>query len=307
MKQQMPDFGRSLTVQVIQSRLVLVDKKGQHLASWSPISGRYHCTTGMSAQHDLQLVAPVTASSQNPDDSTTSAAGTEVSANWSNVPTGGDRIDIQLSCQQQPLTVLEPLLGTAASELAGVHPASGTITGSLQRSQPERLQVEIDSQFVNPLSGSISQPPVDFDVSATYTGADQRLGISKLYAQVGETSVDLQGEINDLSGRQDVTLQGGVRSPSETFVQLLPIELQESIEFTGLQLSELSIVGPLRPQPDQPFLLTIELSTVASWQLATAYGLESKQGKSSDYDDGQRSQTGTDRLAGQPGIHSCVA
>lgn len=283
LKRPMPNFGREITVRVIKSRFDVTDRAGGLLNSWAPITGEYHGTAGTTSAHSVQLEAPVAQTSQNvsmnqqPVDSL-SAAQTTVTANWSKNPMGGDRLDLEINCQNQPLTSLRELISPIAPD-SDIPPVSGSITGSLQRVNQAAATLQVKTELDDLPRDGLDESPVDLDIQATYSNATDDLQVHQLYAQVDQVEVEVAGEVTELSARQNVDVQGTIRSPAETFVNLLPKELKESITFTDLQLSELSIKGPLRPDPQQPWNLKFEISTLASWQEANAYGLKSTNGK----------------------------
>ena len=274
LKQSMPNFGREVTVRVINSRFDLTDQSGTILNSWSPISGEYHSTSGTNKTHTIQLQAPVSQVSENAPD-TPSTAATTVSATWSTNPIGGDLLDLEIGCQRQPLLVLQELV-TPISPEAEIPPVTGKITGQLQRLGQQSATLQVSTQLADNISDS---SPVDLDIQATYSGPTDDIQIHQLYAQVDETEVQVAGEVTQLSGPQNLNMQGRIQSPAETFVNLLPPELKENVSFTDLQLGEISIKGPLRPNPNQPWNLKFEISTVAAWKEATAYGLKSMDGQ----------------------------
>ena len=276
LRQKMPDLGREMTIRMIDSRFDLVNPQGDLLNSWAPIVGSYRTTSGKMNEHHVDVEAPVATQSQNP------VAGsqqlTKLTASWSTNPLGGDRLDISIDCREQPLGCLNPLLEPISSSLGNIPPITGNAVGHLERVNSGQAQLHLETEFVDFVSPE-QRPPLGFDVTADYSESRDELRIDRLYAQVESTEVELQGEVTEFSGQQNLNLQGNFRSPSDVVKQMLPEDLRKGVEFTDLQLSELSMKGPLRPDPDQPFRIEFELSTIASWKEAVAYGLKSENGQ----------------------------
>lgn len=281
LKHQIPKVNRQMTVRVIQSELKLLDAAGNVLSRWSPIEGEYQSKTGSQPEQTITIDAPVAAISQNAPENSAAEQKLHFDAQWLGVKgaNGPERLTMNLDLAKQPATALQPLLEATLPELFPIEPLTGTFAGLIERVGQEDLRLQLATLNSNPRSEPATNLPFNLALDASYSKAKDRIDISQVYAQLDETAIDVQGTVSQVSGEQVVDARGTFQSPAEGLSKLLPEELKKNVEFKDIALSDLSIKGPLRPDPKQPFNFVFELSTTVSWTEATAYGLKSIAGK----------------------------
>ncbi len=280
-KQKVPKPARDMTIRIVRSELTLTDAEGKSLARWSPIKATYESSSATPPKQKLKIDAPVASLVSSDIKSEANSGNLGFVADWtgSTSPTTKESLSLTLDCAQQPLAVLQPLVETYFPDMIPGAPVTFQIGGLLERVGQEELLLKLDTQLTDHQPLSTSQSPLNFDVEASYSQKEDRIDVPRLFAQVDETSVDLQAEVTDVSGKQVVDAQGQFRSPAEGLANLLPESMKENVQFKEIEVSDLSIKGPLRPDPSKPFDLKFELSTIVSWKEATAYGITSKDGK----------------------------
>lgn len=273
----LPQMEREMTIQLIESQLELTDSSGKVLTRWKPVTGTYHSIPGTNPQQSLILAAPVVPQGVEGE----STGRFQVNANWIGASPAAiaEVLTLDVDCVQQPLAALEPLLDTYFPTLFPLEPVTGKLIGSVERVGQEELMLKLATQFVDHRAGVTSQPPIAVDIDAAYSQANDRIDVRRLYSQLDETTLDVQGDVTDVSGKQNVDARGQFQSPAEGLTNLLPEELRKNIKFKDVEISDLSMKGPLRPDPSKPFDFVFEISSNVSWKEATAYGLKSNDGK----------------------------
>lgn len=273
--QHIPRMDRPVVVTVIDSQVDLHDPAGNLLVRWSPIQAQYSAKVGERIEQHLSIEAPVKGQQHEQR-----IAYLDLEAQWTSKPQSkeAESLTINVNSQQHPLDALEPLLEAWLADQFPLEPATGSMTGHLERIGQHELSLRLDSQFVN-VADRDQSAPLDFDIDARYSKQQDRIEIRRLYAQIDQTAVDAQGAIDQVSGQQLVDATGQLQTPAGGLKSLLPEELREHVKFEDLQMSEVSIRGPLRDNPDKPFELRFELTSVVTWKRATAFGLQSQAGK----------------------------
>ncbi|TWT55632.1 hypothetical protein KOR42_27590 [Thalassoglobus neptunius] len=271
----LPSIPEDLIIHFSESRLVLQDASGAHLTGWDPIHGELRLNRDQT--HSFNLTA-VVARNDRMTETLPETAGAEIEASYTQSASGRDALSVSLSCQDQPLTGLQPVLEPLAPDLFPMKPATGTMTLHAERSGRNRLGVSIETQFVHENFSTETRLPVDVDLKLDYSGDDDRIRVDRLFAQLDDTKVDLTGEVTDVSDSQNLNVQGTFESPMEAVAKLVPEQIRENIQVEGLKLGELSVRGPLRPDPEQPFRFMFEVTSNVTWDQATAYGLRSDEG-----------------------------
>lgn len=288
LKQKIPKMNRDMTISVIQSRLELTDPEGNLLVRWSPVSGTFKSKTGSNPEQSLQVTAPVASLSQNFVSEPASEDKLTIQAKLArpqNAKTKEhERFTFDIKSTQQPLTMLNPLLENYLADLLPLDPVTGQFSGMVERVSHSDLLVKLETQSVdyreNPTGTSAEADlPLKVNLDAKYSREQDLITVEQLYAQLDDSSVEVQGTVSDVSGKQVVDATGKFKSPAEGLSDLLPEELKEKVQFQDIQMSDLSMKGPLRPDPAKPFNFVFELSTTVSWTEATAYGLQSRDGK----------------------------
>ncbi len=288
LEHKIPRMNRDMTVSVIQSRLELTDAEGNLLTRWSPVSGKFQSKTGSTPEQTLNIVAPVASLSQNYASEPASQDQLMINAKFINPiksqSASPERFTFDIKSSQQPLMMLRPLLEDYLPELLPLEPVTGQFVGIVERVGLEDLLVKFETQSIDDQGDYIGrslepQLPLKINLHADYSREADRIQVENLYAQLDQTSVEVKGEVTDISGKQVVDATGKLKSPAEGLSNLLPEELKENIEFKEIQMSDLKMKGPLRPDPAKPFDFVFELSTTVTWSEATAYGLISQNGK----------------------------
>lgn len=288
LKHELPQMKRDVVVTLIKSRLELTDPEGNLLTRWSPVSGKFQSKAGASPEATIEIIAPVASLSQNFESELASSDKLKINAklvhSQSSKPTTPERFTFELVSSQQPLTMLQPLLETGFPDLLLLEPVSGEFSGIVERVGQQELMLKLETQAVDTSGGtgqqvSLTDLPLQINLHAGYSREEDRIEVENFYVQLDDSSVEIKGDVTDVSGKQVVNATGKLKSPAEGLSNLLPEELKKNVEFKEIQMSDIAMKGPLRPDPAKPFNFVFELSTTVSWTEATAYGLQSRNGK----------------------------
>lgn len=291
LRQSLPRIDREMTVKFSDSELQLRDRQSRVLAHWKPIRGEFRTQPGTEKEHSLQLHAhsatgssvSLAGAAPNPP-----AGELTLTTHWTREPSGrrAERLSVELMGLNQSLSALDPLLSATLPELLPLPATTGTLQGHIERFGQEELNLLVQSRFVDHATGAeVAEASGEYparlglDVDASYSKPQDRLDVRRLFAQLDATAVDGTGQVTEVAGQQQIDATGTFQSPAEGLSKLLPEGIKDHVKFEEIQLSNVSIRGPLRPDPQKPFDIRFELSTTASWKGGTAFGLESEQGR----------------------------
>lgn len=288
MKHQISRAERDMKVTVVDSQLELTNPAGQSLIKWQPVTATYQAKAGTNPTQTLEVDAPIARVTSQANQKQVPQQGMKIAASWKGSTSSNsiskESLNLKVTCTEQPLTMLQPLLESQFPEMLPTEPMTGELTGLVERIGQEQLLLKFNTVSTEYRSES-QQPssamtlPLRLDAEASYSREEDEIQVSQLFAQIDETSLTAQGKVTEISGKQVVDATATFKSPAETISDLLPEELKQNVTFDNIQMSELSMKGPLRPDPAKPFHFVFELSTNVSWANATAYGLHSQNGK----------------------------
>jgi hypothetical protein len=154
----------------------------------------------------------------------------------------------------------------------------GTIQAHFQQDKSSGWNLQATARLSS-TSSSAGAPPraAELDVSAAFSKTDDKLTIAKCQAAAEGAALALSGEITEVARRQLANLSAEIQSPGFAPLDFLPDPIRQEVRVDGLKFSQISIRGPLKPAPDSPDAL--EISLIAGWQSAVAYGLASSGGQ----------------------------
>lgn len=280
-----PQLNRDIKVSIIDSGLKLTSKDGQILNQWHPITASFESKSGANAGQSLKIIAPVSSGSENPVAMSASEVsqmpGITVEADLAQTSAKSPQTQLTMTVnyREQPLEALQLAAAELLPDLPQLEPMTGSFSGQLSQTKNQQAALQLQTSTEKLPTGSEQSPPLSMEVDLAFSKPDDRIDVRKLFAQLDETSIDLNGEVTEVSGKQVVNATGAFKSPAEGLTDLLPEELKKNVEFKDIQMSEVSIKGPLRPDPNKPFNFVFEVSTNVSWSEATAYGIQSQNGK----------------------------
>ena len=265
--QPIPRPDRDVEIVLSNGQVELTDESGVMLASWSPITGSYASGEGESSQQ-LDIEAPVSG--------TSGRAQLAVSAGQRD---GTEFVELEIACLEQPSTLFQPLLRPVIGEEVDFEPWTGTLSVQFVRhEQTAQIRLSNQSQWDLDNSPETAAHDLQVEIQTEYSSDTDRLEVPRLFAQSDAFLIDAQGSVDDCSGTGQTTLNGTLQFPAQGIVDLLPEDLRKEITMEGLKFSEFSVRGPLNPESGLAGL-TFEVSTVVSWDRATAYGIESQNGQ----------------------------
>lgn len=270
-------------IRVKQGTIELRDRNKKVLAVWAPVDLIYEFKNDPLGSHAVSLA--VGESADRPET-------LRLDAKWAQqagVPLR-EELTFSLGGDDVSLQNLRPLYATALGENTDLGNLFLRSSGAFRRDQQSGWSLQLNAEVKNAQEIRTTQgglQPVSFQLPAghhlrlqletAYEKAEDILHLPQVQLTAAETEIDVRGRIQQVQGPGLLELAGEVRIPGLSLQDLLPEALQRNLQVEGLQLSQMSLKGPLKPNADGTGG-GFECGVVAGWQSVRGYGVTVEPG-----------------------------